>query len=106
MKNYISKTFLLFALASMFRCADNSFEEYPKDDEFPFQLVLDSEAGSELANAEDLDVEIKLADYLPVRKRPNKTMTVKYSMADLEGDMIGNVVTDKIVYAAEWTDCT
>jgi hypothetical protein len=106
MKNYIPKIFLLLALASMVRCADNSFEDYPKDDEFPFQLILDSEAGSELADAEDLNVEIKLADYLPDRKLPNRPVTLKYSITDLEGDMIGNVVIDKIVYEVELNDCT
>ena len=106
MKNYTSKILLLFALASLFRCADNSFEEYPKDDAFPFQLVLDSEAGSDLADAEDLDVEIKLADYLPDRKLPTGPVTLKYSITNLEGDMIGNVVIDKIVYEVELNDCT
>ncbi len=106
MKNYTTRIFLLLAVATMLSCADNSFEEYPNDDDFPFQLVLDSEAGSDLADAEDLDVEIKLADYLPNRKLPIGPVTLKYSITDLEGDMIGNVVIDKIVYEVELNDCT
>jgi len=106
MKNYTTKIFLLFGLAAMFSCADNSFEEYPSDDDFPFQWVLDSDAGSDLAGAEDVDVEIKLADYLPDQKLPSGPMTLRYSITDLEGDMIGNVEIDKIVYEVELNDCT
>lgn len=106
MKNYITKIFLILTFASMTRCADNSFEEYPMDADFPFQLVLDSEEGADLPDAEDFAIEFHLADYLPDHKLPNTPMTLKYSITDVEGSMIGNVIVDKIVYEVEMDDCT
>jgi hypothetical protein len=99
------KLLLLIAAASMLGCADNSFDEYPLADNFPFQLVLDSEQGADLADAEDFDIEFKLADYLPGNKVPNTSVALNYAIVDLEGDMIGNVGIDKIKYEVEIDEC-
>ena len=45
MKNYNIKGLLVLFTSLLLSCADNSFEEYPLDDDFPLQLVLDAEEG-------------------------------------------------------------
>lgn len=105
MKNNIAKFFLLISLSSVLGCADNSFDEYPMDDNFPLQLVLDSEEGADLPDAEDASVEIQLADFLPGSKLPATPISLNYTITDLEGDMVGNVLLDKVVYEVEMDDC-
>jgi hypothetical protein len=87
-------------------CVDNSLEETPHDDNFPLQLVLDAEEGADLADAEDYDIEIKFADYLPGTSLPSTTMTLDYNIEDLEGTMEGAVAIDKVVYEVALDDCT
>ncbi|MBT1712549.1 hypothetical protein KK062_30220, partial [Fulvivirgaceae bacterium PWU5] len=73
-------------------CVDNSLEETPQDDNFPLQLVLDAEEGADLADAEDYDIEIRFADYLPGASLPSTTMTLDYRIENLEGTLEGAVV--------------
>ncbi|MBT1689258.1 hypothetical protein [Dawidia soli] len=106
MKKYIRNA-SLFALALTFAaCVDNSLEETPNDDNFPLQLVLDAEEGADLADAEDYGVEIKFADHLPGTSLPATTLTLEYSIEDLDGTMEGAVAVDKVVYEVELDDCT
>lgn len=92
---------LVLALAA---CGDNDLGIDPKNENYPFQLVLDADEGGDLADAEDYDVEIKFADYLG--ELPNSTMTLHYEIKDLSGDMTGAVEVDKVVYEVEIDDCT
>jgi hypothetical protein len=105
MEKYSYKSLIIIAVALLFGCADNTLEEEPLDDNFPFQLVLDAEEGADIPDAEDYSVEVKFADYLPDLSLPNSTITLAYTLTDLEDDMIGNVVIDKIVYEVELDDC-
>jgi len=105
MKKYSYKTLLVVLGVIGFGCADNDLDQEPLDDNFPFQLVLDAEEGADLADAEDYSVEMKFADYLPSLELPNTSITLDYSISDLEGDMVGHVVIDKIVYEVELDDC-
>ncbi len=105
MKKYYYKSSILVTFALLLGCADNSLDEKPLDDNFPFQLVLDVEEGADLPDAEDYSIEVKFADYLPDLSLPNSTITLAYAITDLEDDMIGNVVIDKIVYEVELDDC-
>jgi hypothetical protein len=105
MKKHLYILYLATAFATLLSCADNSLEETPNDGNFPFQLLLDAEEGADLADAEDYSVEIKFADYLPDATLPKSAITLGYTLSDLEGDMIGNVTIDKIVYEVEMDDC-
>jgi hypothetical protein len=105
MKSLFDKIVLVLITVFTVSCADNSFEEEPLDDNFPFQIVLDAEEGGDLADAEDYGVELKFADYLPDLKLPNSDITITYAITDVEDDMIGNVAIDKIVYEVEENDC-
>ena len=98
MKKYNYRTLLALAAVVVFGCADNSLDQEPLDDNFPFQLVLDAEEGADLADAEDYSVEVKFADYLPSLELTNTSIMLDYLITDLEDDMVGNVVIDKIVY--------
>jgi hypothetical protein len=103
----MKKHFLYFTLifTLLIGCVDNSFEELPLDDNYPFRLVLDAEEGADLADAEDYGIEIKFADYLPDLDLPNSPITVGYKLSNLEDDMVGNVAIDKVVYEVELDDC-
>jgi hypothetical protein len=83
-------------------CADNELEVKPNDNNFPFQLIVDTDEGGDLADAEDYGLEIKFADYL--NELPSETITLSY---DIEGeDSFENVVAiDKVVYEVEIDDC-
>lgn len=105
MKKYFSIISIVLVVALLPGCADNSLDQEPWDDNFPFQLVLDAEEGGDLPDAEDYDVEVKFADFLPELSLPNSTITLAYAITDLEDDMIGHVVIDKIVYEVEIDDC-
>jgi hypothetical protein len=105
MKTFNYRNSIVLAAALLVGCADNSLDENPNDENFPFQLVLDAEEGADLADAEDYKVEIKFADYLPDLELPGSTITLDYTIIALEDDMIGNVVIDKIVYEVELDDC-
>jgi len=103
----MKKHFLYFTLIFTFLigCVDNSFEELPLDDNYPFRLVLDAEEGADLPDAEDYGIDIKFADYLPDLDLPNTPITIGYKLSNLEDDMVGNVAIDKIVYEVELDDC-
>ena len=103
----MKKHFLYFSfiLTLLIGCVDNSFEVLPLDDNYPFRLVLDAEEGADLPDAEDYGIVFKLADYLPDLDLPNSPITVTYELSDLEDDMVGNVVIDKVVYEVELDDC-
>lgn len=105
MKSLYNKIAVLLSALLMFGCADNSFEEYPLDNNFPLQLVLDAEEGAALPDAEDVEIEIKFADILPAQELPKTQIDLDYSIVDLEGNMIDHVEVDKIVYEVELDDC-
>ncbi len=96
MKKYIAYLFLgmVFSLAS---CVDNTLDVYPNDSDFPFRLILDTDEGGDLADAEDYGLEVKFADF--IGDLPSGvTVTVDYEISDLTDDMIGAVEIDAIVY--------
>ncbi|MBX2896852.1 MAG: hypothetical protein KF763_15505 [Cyclobacteriaceae bacterium] len=102
----ISLTSIGFALSVLLiGCADNSFEELPQDDNYPFRLVLDTNEGGDLADAEDYGITIKFADYLPDLNLPNEEIIITYQIKDLEDDMVGSVRIDKVIYEVEIDDC-
>lgn len=90
---------LVFAAA----CGDNDLGINPKNENYPFRLVMDADEGADLADAEDYDIEVVFADYLG--DLPNEPITLTYVISDLEGDMVGAVEIDKIVYEVEIDDC-
>lgn len=89
----------MLALAS---CVDNELEVKPNDNSFPFQLIVDTDEGGDLADAEDYGLEIKFADYLG--ELPTETITLHY---DIEGEdsFEDNVIIDKVVYEVEIGNC-
>lgn len=94
---------LIFAsVLTLAGCADNELDVTPNDSNFPFQLIVDTDEGGDLADAEDYGLEIKFADYLG--ELPSETITLYY---DIEGeDSFENVVAiDKVVYEVEIDDC-
>lgn len=104
MKSHLNK--ILFALVTgvAISCADNTLEQEPLDTNFPFQLVLDADEGADLPDAGDYGIEVKFADYLPDLRLPNTSITLSYTITDVEGNMAG-VAIDKIVYEVEEGDC-
>lgn len=105
MKNFNIKSILFLFASLLLSCADNSFEEYPLDNDFPLQLVLDAEEGAALPDAEDINVEFQIADYVPGKKLPNTTVSLDFAVIDVEGDMIASVEIDKIIYEVEEDNC-
>jgi len=97
MKKY-SYLLIGFVLAST-GCVDNKLDVEPKDENFPFQLTLDTDEGGDLADAEDYGLEVKFADF--IGDLPGATITVDYEISDLTDDMVGVVVIDEIVYEAD-----
>lgn len=105
MKKYFF-TSIVFVLAVLLTgCADNSFEELPQDDNYPFRLVLDADEGGDLPDAEDFGITIKFADYLPGVNLPNGEIIITYQIKDLEDDMVGSVRIDQVIYEVEIDDC-
>lgn len=102
MKKYLIPVLLVFFFAVITGCADNELDEEPLDDQYPFRLILDSEEGGDLPDAEDYDLEVTFADYTGTL--PKETITVDYAITDAEGDMTG-VTIDKIVYEVEIDEC-
>lgn len=95
----------MLLLLVMAACADNTLETKPNDDNFPFQIILDTDEGADLPDAEDYSLEIKFADYLPDQKLPNTEIVLHYSISNFEDDMAGAVTIDKIIYEVEIDDC-
>jgi len=97
-------SFLPFLFLFIFSaCVDNDLEIKPNDSRFPFRLVLDSDEGADLPDAEDYGVEIEFADY--VGKLPDGPITLRYEIEG-ESSFDGNVEVDKVVYEVEVNDCT
>jgi len=95
------KKILLFLFVGLFclltsRCADNTLDVEPLADNFPFRLILDTDEGGDLGDAEDYSLEVKFADF--IGELPEATFSVDYEISDLSGDMIGVVEIDKIVF--------
>lgn len=90
---------LVFAAA----CGDNDLGVDPKNENYPFRLVMDADEGADLPDAEDYDIEVAFADYLG--DLPNEPITLGYAITGLEGDMAGAVEIDKVVYEVEIEDC-
>jgi hypothetical protein len=101
-KEYTRYTLLLLVLIGT-SCVENDLDVYPNDENFPLQLVLDADEGADLPDAEDYDLEVTFADH--IGELPGQSLTMRYSIDDLEGDMPGAVVIDKVVYEYEDDDC-
>lgn len=101
----MKKIYSLFIVMLVFAagCGDNDLGVNPKNDNYPFRLVMDAKEGADLADAEDYDIEIAFADYLG--NLPNEAVTLTYEISDLEDDMAGAVEVDKVVYEVELEDC-
>lgn len=83
-------------------CADNELEVLPNDGNFPFQLILDTDEGGDLADAEDYGLEITFADYLG--ELPSTPITITYELKG-EDSFAGNVSIDEVIYEVEVGDC-
>jgi hypothetical protein len=101
-KEFTCYTFLLLVLMGS-SCVENDLDVYPNDENFPLQLVLDADEGADLPDAEDYSLEVAFADH--IGELPGQSMTLRYSIDDLEGDMAGSVIIDKVVYEYEDDDC-
>lgn len=101
MKKYWISSFIVAGVLA--GCVDNSLDIIPNSDAFPLQLVLDEEEGGDLADAEDVAIELTFADHLG--ELPNVPVTIHYSIEDVEDDMVGAVNIDKVVYEVEVDDC-
>lgn len=101
-KHFSQYTFLLVVVFG-WSCVDNDLDVYPNDENFPLQLVLDTDEGADLPNAEDYALEVAFADH--IEDMPGQALTLHYAIEDLEGDMAGHVVIDKIIYEYEDDDC-
>ncbi len=101
----MKKIYSVFIVMLMFvaACGDNDLGVNPKNENYPFRLVMDAEEGADLADAEDYGIEVTFADYLG--DLPTETVTLNYELSDLEDDMDGAVEIDKIVYEVEVDDC-
>lgn len=106
MKNNFLNLLVLGLSILIVGCADNTFEELPQDDNYPFRLVLDADEGADLPDAEDYGIAVKFADYLPDQNLPADEIIVNYEIKDAEDDMVGSVVIDKVIYEVEIDDCT
>jgi hypothetical protein len=84
-------------------CGDNDLGINPKNENYPFRIVFDTDEGGDLPEAEDYEIEIKFADYLG--SLPGKPVTLQYAINDTEGDMVDAVNIDKIIYEVEMNDC-
>ncbi|MEJ1237326.1 hypothetical protein WBG78_04295 [Chryseolinea sp. T2] len=95
-------TFLLFVVLG-WSCVENDLDVYPNDENFPLQLVLDADEGADLADAEDYGLEVAFADH--IGDLPGQALTLHYVIEDLEEDMAGSVMIEKVIYEYEDDDC-
>lgn len=102
MKNKIYQLVLMGSLLLVASCADNELDVTPRDTNFPFQLILDTDESGDLADAEDYGIEIKFADYLG--NLPSETVILSYDI-EAEGTFENVVEIDKVVYEVEIDDC-
>jgi hypothetical protein len=83
-------------------CADNDLDVKPNDQSFPFRVILDTDEGADLPDAEDYGLEITFADY--IGKLPDGTITLTYEIEG-EDSFKDAVEIDKVVYEVEIGDC-
>jgi hypothetical protein len=100
MKKYWISFFVAGVLVG---CVDNTLDVVPNSDPFPLQLILDSDEGGDLPDAEDVGIEVTFADHLGVL--PNVPVILHFTIEDLEDDMVDAVEIDKIIYEVEIDDC-
>jgi len=91
----LSNTFLVGLFMMLASCADNTLDVEPLVENYPFRLILDTDEGGDLPDAEDYGLEIKFADF--IGDLPSAVVTVDYEISNLTDDMIGNVSIDEIV---------
>lgn len=84
-------------------CADNSLDVNPEDENFPLQLILDSDEGADLPDAEDYSLEVTFADH--TSPLPGQPLILSYEISEAEGDMVDVIAIDKVVYEHEVDDC-
>src|SRR5688572_20926770 len=101
LKKYSSYLLLSFVL-TVAGCADNELAVEPNDKAFPLRLILDTDEGGDLADAEDYGLEVAFADF--IGDLPEGTITVDYEISDLTDDMVGAVEIDEIVYEVDDTE--
>lgn len=95
----MSKSLMLASLLVVFACADNSLDVEPLSQDYPLRLVLGTDEGGELPDAEDYGLDIQFADF--VGDLPAATVTVDYEISDLTDDMINKVSIDEIIVEVE-----
>jgi hypothetical protein len=103
MKKYIYQAALALCTLFAVSCADNELEVTPNDDNFPFQLIVDTDEGGDLADAEDYGLEIKFADF--IGDLPTETITLTYEI-EAEDSFFDAVEIDEVIYEVEIDDCT
>jgi len=94
----------ILLISSVFvACDEQDPDVEPQDDSFPFRIVLDTDEGADLPDAEDYGLDVGLADFLG--EAPSQPVTLTYEFSDLEDDFVGAVEIDEIVYKVEIDDC-
>lgn len=101
MKKIYSLFIVMLVVAAA--CGDNDLGVNPKNENYPFRIVMDAEEGADLPDAEDYGIEVAFADYLG--NLPNEPITLTYEISGLEDDMAGAVEVDNVVYEVELEDC-
>jgi len=101
MKRLLINTLLLVAIFTA--CDEREPDVEPLDENYPFRLVMDTDEGAALADAEDYGLEVAFADYLG--DLPSKSITLNYEFSDMEDSFVGAVSVDEVVYKVEIDDC-
>lgn len=83
-------------------CDEKDPDVEPRDENYPFRLVLDTDEGADLATAEDYGLKVAFADHLG--DLPSQPITLTYSFFSQEGSF-SNVEIDEIIYTVELGDC-
>lgn len=103
MKKKLYKIVVALSAFAIISCADNDLSVKPNDDNFPLQLIVDTDEGGDLADAEDFGLEIKFADF--IGDLPTETITLSYEIEG-EDSFEGEVEIDEVIYEVEVDDCT
>jgi hypothetical protein len=103
MKKKLYQTILALAAITLVNCADNDLSVTPNDSNFPLQLIVDTDEGGDLADAEEYGLEIKFADF--IGELPGETVTLSYEIEG-EDSFADNVEIDEVVYEVEIDNCT
>lgn len=103
MKKKLYQTIIALTAITLVNCADNELSVTPNDTNFPLQVIVDTDEGGDLADAEDYGLEIKFADF--IGDLPGETVTLNYEIEG-EDSFADNVEIDEIIYEVKIDDCT